>query len=115
MSPIKGPSLIFFNGKSGLQTNSETFMSVYLFMWGLFTFFMWIGTWKTKRELQVVFITLTILFGMLAARDDFGWKGDWAVLTGYGGVLCDASAIYYAMSQVLNENFGRTVLPVGAK
>ena len=107
--------LVYFNGKFGIQANSEAFMAAYLFMWGLFTFFMWIGTWKANRVLQAVFLTLTILFWMLAARDGFGWKGTWAVLTGYEGILCGALAIYCAMAQVINENFGRSVLPLGAK
>ncbi|MGC9325288.1 MAG: acetate uptake transporter [Desulfomonilia bacterium] len=107
--------LIYFSGKFGLEANSLLFLSWYLFMWGLFTFFMWIGTWKANRALQVVFFTLTILFWMLAARDAFEWTGTWATITGYEGVFCGASAIYLAMAQVINENFGRTVLPIGAK
>jgi len=108
--------LVYFNGQFGIAKNSEAFMTAYLFMWGLFTFFMWIGTWKPgSRVLQAVFLTLTILFWMLAARDGFGWKGTWAVLTGWEGVLCGSLAIYCAMGQVINECFGRTVLPLGAK
>lgn len=107
--------LVYFNKAFGIPENSEIFMAWYLFMWGLFTFFMWIGTWKANRGLQVVFLTLTVLFWMLAARDGFGWKGSWAVLTGYEGIFCGASAIYCAMAQVLNENFGRVVLPLGEK
>jgi len=107
--------LVYFNGKLGVQANSECFMTAYLFMWGLFTFFMWIGTWKANRVLQAVFLTLTVLFWMLAARDGFGWKGTWAALTGWEGVVCGFLAIYCAMAQVINENFGRTVLPLGAK
>ncbi|MBN1382671.1 MAG: acetate uptake transporter [Deltaproteobacteria bacterium] len=107
--------LIYFNGKFGMPVNSLGFLAWYLFMWGLFTFFMWIGTWKLNRGLQVVFLTLTILFWMLAARDAFGWTGTWAVITGYEGIFCGASAIYCAMAQVLNENFGKVILPLGAK
>jgi len=107
--------LVYFNGKFGLQAKSEAFLAAYLFMWGLFTFFMWIGTWKANRCLQVIFFSLTILFWMLAAREGFGWKGAWAILAGYEGIFCGASAIYCAMAQVLNENFGREVLPLGAK
>ncbi len=107
--------LIYFNGKFGMPANTMGFLAWYLFMWGLFTFFMWIGTWKANRALQVVFLTLTILFWMLAARDAFHWTGTWAMLTGYEGIFCGASAIYLAMAQVINENFGRTVLPIGEK
>jgi hypothetical protein len=107
--------LIYFNGKLAIPENNLAFMSWYLFLWGLFTFFMWIGTWKANRGLQVVFFSLTVLFWMLAARDGFGWSGSWAILTGYEGILCGASAIYCAMAQVLNENYGRVVLPLGEK
>src|SRR5512146_625449 len=37
-------------------------MVAYLFMWGLFTFCMWIATLKHPRALQVVFFTLFVLF-----------------------------------------------------
>jgi len=107
--------LIYFNGKFGIPGNTAGFLAWYLFLWGVFTFFMWIGTWKANRALQVVFFTLTVLFWMLSARDAFGWTGIWAVLTGYEGIFCGASAIYAAMAQVLNESYGRTVLPLGLK
>jgi succinate-acetate transporter protein len=105
--------LIYFNGKFGISPNEGTFMACYFFMWGLFTFFMWIGTWKTTRALQIVFLSLTILFWMLAARDGFGWSETWAIATGYEGIFCGFSAIYCAMAQVLNESFGKVILPLG--
>ena len=49
------------------------FMGWYLAMWGLFTFFMWIGTFGKNRALQSIFLTLTILFFLLAIRD---WTGN---------------------------------------
>lgn len=108
--------LIYFNGQFGITKNSEQFLAAYLFMWGLFTFFMFIGTLASAtRVLQFVFFSLTVLFWMLAARDAFGWKGTWAIMTGYEGIICGASAIYCAMAQVLNEVYGKTVLPLGAK
>jgi len=82
-------------------------------MWGLFTFFMWIATWKHNRGLQVVFLTLTILFWMLACRDAFKWTGAWAILTGYEGIFCGFSAVYAGLAQVLNEVYGKTILPLG--
>ena len=102
--------IVLFGGEWG---TSPGFMGWYLFLWGLFTFFMWIATWKANRALQVVFLSLTILFWMLAARDAFGWFGTWAAITGYEGIFCGASAIYLAMAEVINEKFERTVLPIG--
>jgi len=34
-------------------------------------------------------------------------------IAGFEGIFCGASAIYFAMAQVLNAEYGRTILPVG--
>jgi uncharacterized protein len=94
---------------------SARFLGWYLFMWGLFTAYMFIGTLKLNRALQVVFGTLTILFWLLAI-------GKWATgdvatvftrIAGWEGIFCGFSAIYAAAAQVLNEVYGKTVLPLG--
>ncbi|MBN2179255.1 MAG: acetate uptake transporter [Deltaproteobacteria bacterium] len=87
-------------------------MATYLFMWGLFTFFMFIGTLKANRALQVVFFTLTVLFFLLAWGDA---SGSVAVkhCAGYEGIFCGFAAIYAAMAQVWNEMYGKTILPLG--
>jgi succinate-acetate transporter protein len=87
-------------------------MSAYLFMWGLFTCFMFIGTLKLNRSLQIVFFTLTVLFWLLAIGDLTGSTG-MKTLAGYEGIFCGFSAIYLAMAEVLNEVYGRQVLPIG--
>jgi len=92
-------------------TTSEA-MAAYLFMWGLFTFVMFIGTLKLNRALQVVFLSLTILFWLLAAKDITG-SAQLGKIAGYEGIFCGFSAIYAALAQVLNECYGRTVLPLG--
>jgi succinate-acetate transporter protein len=91
---------------------SESSLVAYFFMWGLFTFYMFLGTLKLNRALQVVFGTLTILFWLLAIRDYTG-SASIATLTGYEGILCGFTAIYAAAAQVLNEVYGRVVLPLG--
>jgi succinate-acetate transporter protein len=87
-------------------------MGFYLLLWGLFTFGMFIGTFRLNRALQVVFGTLVVLFGLLALGD---FTGNAAItkLAGYEGIFCGLAAIYAAMAQVLNEVYGRTVLPLG--
>ena len=89
----------------------EDYMGFYLFLWGLFTFFMWIGTFKKNRALQFVFLSLTVLFVLLALRD---WTGSAEIgkIAGIEGIVCGLSAIYLAMAEVLNEAKGRTVLPI---
>lgn len=87
-------------------------MAWYLFMWGLFTAGMFVATLRINRALQVVFLSLTILFWLLAAADATGIE----LLTkiaGFEGIFVGFSAIYAALAQVLNEYLGRTVLPLG--
>jgi uncharacterized protein len=89
----------------------QAFMAWYLFMWGLFTLYMWVGTFGKNRALQFVFLSLTVLFFLLAIRD---WSGSEAIgiIAGFEGIVCGLSAIYLAAADVLNESWGRTVLPI---
>jgi len=87
-------------------------MAAYLFMWGLFTLVMFVGTLKISRALQVVFLTLTILFFLLAAGDFTGAEAITRI-AGYEGIICGFSAIYAALGQVINELYGKEVMPLG--
>jgi succinate-acetate transporter protein len=77
-----------------------------------FTLYMFVGTLKLNRALQVVFGLLTILFFLLAVRD-FGGGAVWGKIAGVEGILVGLSAIYAAMAQILNETYKRVVLPLG--
>ncbi|GAA0351566.1 acetate uptake transporter [Alkalibacterium iburiense] len=87
-------------------------MAAFLFMWGLFTLFMFIGTLRINRALQVVFGTLTLLFFLLALGN-FTESTLILTIAGYEGIICGLSAIYAAMAQVLNEVYGKEVMPIG--
>jgi len=92
---------------------SETAMAAYLAMWGLFTAFMFLGTFRLNRALQVVFGTLTVLFFLLAYGDFTGASVGFKHFTGYEGLVCGFAAIYTGLAQVLNELAGKIVLPLG--
>ena len=99
--------------KLGLGDVADEFaMGCYLLMWGIFTLFMFFGTLKGPKALQFVFGSLVVLFGLLAARDFLG-NATIGTVAGFEGIICGGSAIYLAMAEVLNEKFGRTVLPIG--
>lgn len=100
------PKLGWING------TSVTGMVYYLVMWGIFTFLMFIGTFRLSKALQFVFGTLTLLFFLLAVGDATGNKGI-TQFAGFEGIICGASAIYTGIAQVLNEVYGKTVLPLG--
>src|SRR5947209_3357468 len=92
---------------------NDTAMAAYLTMWGLFTAVMFVGTLRLNRALQIVFATLTVLFFLLAIGDFTAASAGFKHVTGYEGILCGFSAIYAGLAQVLNELFGKIVLPLG--
>jgi uncharacterized protein len=99
--------------KLGLgEATSKPAFAAYFFMWGLFTFFMFIGTLRLNRALQFVFLSLTVLFFLLAIRDYFG-SAAIGTLAGYEGIICGLSAIYAALAQVLNEVYKKVIAPLG--
>ncbi len=89
-----------------IDASNSVAMGSYLFMWGLFTTVMFIGTLKINRRLQFVFGSLAILFFLLAIGD---WTGNSAIthLAGYEGIICGFSAIYTGLAQVLEELNGK--------
>jgi succinate-acetate transporter protein len=91
--------------------SSETAVAWYLFMWGLFTLCMFIGTLRLNRMLQVVFFTLTLLFFLLAAAD-FSGNESIHTIAGYVGIFCGLSAFYGSIAQILNEVYKKTVFPL---
>jgi succinate-acetate transporter protein len=90
----------------------DSAMAAYFFMWGMFTLVMFFGTLKANRALQFVFMSLVVLFFLLTA---VRFTGDATLLkiTGWEGIICGASAVYTGLAEVLNEVYGRTVLPLG--
>jgi succinate-acetate transporter protein len=93
--------------------SDEKAMAAYLAMWGLFTLVMFVGTLRLHVAGQVVFASLTILFFLLAIGDYTGAGPGFKHFTGYEGIFCGFSAIYTGLAQVLNELYGRVILPLG--
>jgi succinate-acetate transporter protein len=97
--------------EAGIQGHTLT-LAFYLLLWGIFTLVMFIGTLKHNRATQVVFGSLTVLFFLLSIGD---FTGIHAIITvaGVVGIFCGLSAIYSAMGQILNAEYGKTILPLG--
>ncbi len=106
--------LIPKTGFGAAYASSETSMGYYLLMWGIFTLFMFFGTLKLNRTLQTVFLSLTVLFFLLAVSDFTGNK-QLRTIAGYEGIFCGLSAFYGSVALILNEVYGREVLPLGVK
>ncbi len=88
-------------------------MAAYLFVWGLFSVVMFVATLKMNRAIMLVFFALTILFFLLAFADATGSEALRHV-AGWEGIVCGLGAIYAGAAQILNEVYGRTVLPIGS-
>jgi hypothetical protein len=102
---------------TGISAPTHAGLAAYFFMWGLFTFAMFFGTLKKNRALQFVFGSLTILFFLLVARELTTNAVLFSTVTvntvlGVEGVICGLSAVYLAVAEVLNETYGKTVLPI---
>jgi len=93
------------------EAASDSAMVAYLSMWGLFTGVMFIATLKLNRALQFIFGSLTLLFILLALGHATG-NSTITQIAGYEGIICGLSSIYTAMAVLLNEVYGRVVVPI---
>lgn len=89
-------------------------MACYLFIWGIFTTVMFVGTLVKRLPwvLSWVFFTVIVLFALLAARH-WADSEELEKAAGVEGVICGLSAIYMAAAEILNDLGGRTILWVG--
>ncbi|MDR2565893.1 MAG: acetate uptake transporter [Bifidobacteriaceae bacterium] len=95
---------------AGLAPAEPIAVAAYLALWGLFTTFMFVGTLKHDLASQIVFGSLALLFFTLSLGDASGVVGV-THMAGWIGIVCGLAAIYSAMAQVINAEYGRTVLP----
>ncbi|MBC8052615.1 MAG: acetate uptake transporter [Sphingobacteriaceae bacterium] len=91
---------------------SNTSLVAYLTMWGIFTSLLFIATLRVSVALQLIFGSLALLFFLLAAAD-YTESSLIKEIAGFEGVICGFIAIYTGIAQVLNEVWGRVMLPLG--
>lgn len=103
--------LLSGNGIIDLSDAGPT-VGVALILWGVFTLYMWIGTFRLNKALWLVFLTLWITFFLLGIGDAFGVSSI-SVIGGYLGIVCGALAMYTSFAEVTNHCFKGEVIPVG--
>lgn len=103
--------LLAGNGMIDISKAGPT-IGIALLLWGMFTFYMWISTFRLNRALWLVFLTLWITFALLGLGDALGISG-LAIMGGWLGLVCGGLAMYTSFAEVTNSTFGRTVLPIG--
>jgi succinate-acetate transporter protein len=96
--------------KLGLaETASQTAMAAYLGIWGLFTALMTVSASRLNKALFTVFVSLTILFFLLAIGQ---YSPVIHTIAGYEGILCGFTAIYTGFADITNDVYGKTVIPI---
>jgi uncharacterized protein len=86
-------------------------VGLYLIAWGIFTFYMWIASFRTTTAVMVVFLLLWITFALLG----IGAAADNTSVTKLGGWVGLATAVaawYASFAAVTNFTFGREMVPV---
>jgi len=86
-------------------------MAVLFIAWGIFTAYAAVASLKVNRAVTAIFVTLIILFFLLAAGE---WNATVHKVAGYEGILCALIAWYTSAAILINTLFGRDVLPLGA-
>ena len=104
-------AFIVLFGAMGLATFTSASLAAYLFLWGVFTLLMFVGTLRLNGALMFVFGSLFVLFFLLAAGNAFN-NSSILTFAGYEGVICGLSAMYTSIAEILNEVYGRVVLPI---
>lgn len=103
--------IIWIKPFSGITAADAKSMGFYLGLWGIFTGFMFIGTLKHNVATRVVFGSLTLLF-LLLSLANFTESETIHTIAGYVGIFCGSSALYNAFGQIINHEYGKTIMPL---
>ncbi len=105
--------LLVFGGNGVLDlSQAGSTIAVTLILWGVFTLYMWVATFKLSKALWWVFLTLWITFFLLGFGDLLGASAI-SKAGGWLGLLCGLIAMYTSFAIVTNTTFGRSVIPLG--
>ncbi|MCR1809081.1 acetate uptake transporter [Haploplasma modicum] len=89
----------------------KTSMGFYLLLWGIFTTAMFVGTLKHNTISKLVFGSLALLFYLLAIGD-FANSQTITTIAGVVGIISGSLALYDAMGQIINTEFGKDIFPL---
>jgi uncharacterized protein len=112
-------SFYFIVQAAGSVAKTELFsgLGLYLWMWGIFTTYMFIASLRTTGAVALVFLLLAITFIVLGIGNSAlagGLKATNSTikLGGYIGILTAIAAWYASFAAVINSTFGRVIAPV---
>jgi uncharacterized protein len=99
------------------KTEADSAIGLYLWAWGIFTAYMWIASLRTTAAVSAVFLLLTVTFILLgignsALSGTTSATNGTIKLGGYVGLATAIVAWYASAAGVINDTWGKTVLPV---
>ncbi len=96
----------------GVGTMSEpSAVGAYFFVWGVFAFIMFLGTFRTNKVIIFVFGSLALLFFITGLGEAIS-SSIIITIAGFEGIIVGASIMYAAAAEILNDSYDRTVLPL---
>jgi len=96
---------------TGAPSDQRVAIGAYLLGWTIFTFYMWIATFRLNGALIAIFTALLATFALLAIGEFVDSSGIHK-LGGWVGIITAILAWYLAAAIVINHTFKRTVVPV---
>ena len=103
-------AFVWFFAAGLAKEDAAAAVGTYLLAWGIFTFYMWIATLKHARPVMIVFLLLWITF-LLLALGEYAGSDTLHKLGGVVGILTAIAAWYASARTLINEAFGRELLP----
>ena len=94
-----------------------TSTAVFLLAWTIFTFYMMIASTRVNTAVLTVFVLLfiTFVFLTIGAWGTSTMHVDMTKIGGWTGLATAAAAWYASAAGVINETWGRVVLPTGPR
>ena len=102
-------TMVILEGAGIIATVPPAGLAVFLIAWGIFTLYATIASFKISRGLVSIFVPLTITFFLLAVGE---FSSGFKLAGGYLGIITAIAAWYCSAAILLNEVFGREVLPL---
>ncbi len=112
-------SFFFIVQSVGSNAPAEVFsgLGLYLWMWGIFTAYMFIASLRTTGAVALVFLLLAITFlilgiGNSALAGTASATNGTIKLGGWIGLITALAAWYASFAGVINSTYGRVIAPV---
>lgn len=97
---------------SNLKAPDNISMGCYLFIWGIFSLGMLVASFRKPIVVRCIFSTLVVTF-MLLATEHWAENKMCGKAAGVFGTACALFAVYAGCGEIINETYGKTILPLG--